>query len=340
MPDPTAVPPDAITIGGGALALPGPSAPPAAASPIDPEQAARAASYRAGSWSPNTLRSYQRAWKGWEAWAAAQNVQAKPAEPRDVEAYIRERAARGRALATLRADADGIGAAHRTAGLPDPCPQHGSVRALISAIAKQRKTPQRQAAALDETALAAIRATAGLPRHGPGGRGGTPESDARATARARLDLAIVGLLSDGGLRRSEASALRWRDVERTEQGRGRITIRHSKTDQEGAGAVVLVSRATMAALDALRNGAPDEALVIGLSPTQIARRVKAAARAAGLGEGFSGHSGRVGMARRMVKRGAPLPTVQRQGRWKSQQMVAAYTRAEAVEEAAPYIDAE
>ena len=37
----------------------------------------------------------------------------------------------------------------------------------------------------------------------------------------------------------------------------------------------------------------------------LANRVRAAAKAAGLGDGFSGHSGRIGMARRMVAAGAP-----------------------------------
>ena len=46
--------------------------------------------------------------------------------------------------------------------------------------------------------------------------------------------------------------------------------------------------------------------VLGLSESQIARRVKAVAKAAGLAdwEFFSGHSGRVGMARRMAQNGA------------------------------------
>ena len=47
--------------------------------------------------------------------------------------------------------------------------------------------------------------------------------------------------------------------------------------------------------------------VFGLSESQIARRVKAIAKAAGFAdwELFSGHSGRVGMARRMAQNGAP-----------------------------------
>ena len=43
------------------------------------------------------------------------------------------------------------------------------------------------------------------------------------------------------------------------------------------------------------------------------------------------------MARRMVQAGAPTATVQRQGRWKSARMMAAYTRAQAAGEALRYL---
>ena len=58
--------------------------------------------------------------------------------------------------------------------------------------------------------------------------------------------------------------------------------------------------------------------VFGLSESQIARRVKAVARAVGLPgwESYSGHSGRIGMARRMAQNGAPTHEIERQGRWK------------------------
>ena len=84
----------------------------------------------------------------------------------------------------------------------------------------------------------------------------------------------------------------------------------SKTDVEAQGAVVAITPAAMQALDAIRPvGVGGEVKVFGLSESQIARRVKAIARAAGLAdwEFFSGHSGRVGMARRMAQNGAPTP---------------------------------
>ena len=73
------------------------------------------------------------------------------------------------------------------------------------------------------------------------------------------------------------------------------------------------------ALDAIRPaGVSGDEKVFGLSESQIARRVKVIAKAAGLAdwEFFSGHSGRVGMARCMAQNGAPSHEIERQGRWK------------------------
>ena len=59
-------------------------------------------------------------------------------------------------------------------------------------------------------------------------------------------------MSDAGLRRSEAAALTWGDVQRWDDGSGRITVIRSKTDVEAQGAVVAITPAAMQALDAIR----------------------------------------------------------------------------------------
>ena len=69
--------------------------------------------------------------------------------------------------------------------------------------------------------------------------------------------------------------------------------------------------------------------VFGLSENQIGRRVRAAAKAAGLGEGFSGHSMRVGMAQDLSAAGAELPALMQAGRWSTSAMPARYTEAQA-----------
>ena len=115
----------------------------------------------------------------------------------------------------------------------------------------------------------------------------------------------------------------------------------SKTDAEAQGAVVAITPAAMTALSAIRAaGVASDVRVFGLSESQIARRVKAIARAAGLEnwEFFSGHSGRVGMARRMAQNGAPTHEIERQGRWKQGGgMVGRYTRGESAGSALRYL---
>ena len=119
---------------------------------------------------------------------------------------------------------------------------------------------------------------------------------------------MVAALSDAGLRRSEAAAITWDD------GSGRITVVRSKTDAETQGTVVAITPAAMNALSAIRPAGVDAGeKVFGLSESQIARRVKAIAKAAGLADSefFSGHSGRIGMARRMAQNGAPTHEIER-----------------------------
>ena len=102
-----------------------------------------------------------------------------------------------------------------------------------------------------------------------------------------------------------------------------------------------VTGATARALGEIR---PEDAeplqlrgLGFGLTGETLANRVRAAAQAAGLGDRFNGHSGRIGMARRMVAAGAPTAAVQRQGRWKHGDMVARYTRGESAGEALKWL---
>ena len=144
-----------------------------------------------------------------------------------------------------------------------------------------------------------------------------------------MDLALLSVLRDGLLRRSEASELRWSDMEFRDDGEALLHIPQSKTDQEAEGTVLYIGHAAAEgpAGNQTRRGPTQDpqALVFGLSARQIGRRVDAAAKAAGLGEGFTGHSGRVGMAQDLAATGVELPALMTAGRWKSSGMPARYT---------------
>ena len=84
-----------------------------------------------------------------------------------------------------------------------------------------------------------------------------------------------------------------------------------------------VTETTARALQEIQqDGANPAAPAFGLTGQTLANLVRATAKAAGLGDGFNGHSGRIGMARRMVAAGAPNAAVQNQGRWKHGDMAA------------------
>ncbi len=239
-------------------------------------------------------------------------------------------------MSTVRLAVAAIVDAHRRVGLESPV--NAAVSVTLRGLARRVGASQKQAKPLDADALAAVRATAFTPRRS---RGGSLESVDTALKRGRLDIALASVLSDAGLRVSEAVQLRWRDVLDTETGAGLVYIERSKTDQAGEGAYVAITPETLTALKQLRQDSgvmtDADAPVFGLAMSQISRRVDSMARAAGLGGGYSSHSGRVGLAIRMTRRGAPLQAVQTHGRWKSPSMPARYTRGEKALEALEWL---
>ena len=286
--------------------------------------------------SDNTRRTYAIRWRMFDDWCAEVGLRSLPAEPLTVARYLAARAGSGASIATLRLAASAISKTHEWAKLESPCRDPG-VRASLKGWGRRLAKPQRQSGALTADVLAVIRLTAVQPRR----RGRGIETLEQAAERGKFDVALVAVLSDAGLRRSEAAALTWGDVQRWDDGSGRITVVRSKTDAEAQGAVVAITPAAMAALSAIRPvGVGGEVKVFELSESQIGRRVKAIARAAGLAdwEFFSGHSGRVGMARRMAQNGAPTHEIERQGRWKQGGgMVGRYTRGESAGSALRYL---
>ena len=272
----------------------------------------------------STRRQYASAWRIFTRWAADHGHPALPATPEAVAAYLTHRVDQGAAPSTVRTARAAIGAAHRDAGLADPGAHDGVRRTLKGLCRKAAGRGRGQAAPLTAAGLAAILDTADQPRR----RGRGWESEEVAAARAAVDKAIASLLFQGGLRRSEATALTWADVTRAADGKGvRVRVRRSKTDQEGEQADVryLKGRAA-AAVWALRGPSPDkDAPVLNLVGDSVARRLTEAARAAGIEERLTSHSGRVGLASELTARGASTTEAMLAGGWKNHRMVARYS---------------
>ena len=263
-----------------------------------------------GARAEGTQRVYASQWAQWAAWARGRGCYALPADPLAVAAYLSDRAESGVAMGTLRLARAAISAFHGDAAVADPTANE-AVRRVMSCLPRDDSRPQRQAAGITRKGLAAIKATAAIPRTGPSGR---RESESQARVRGMVDVALVAVMRDGLLRHSDVSALIWADIHLEADGSGWLTVSRARNGRGRQGAVMYLSRATMRSLDAVRPEDHDpEATVFNLSPDQIARRIRAAAETAGLQGEFNGHSPKVGMAQDLAAAGCALPDLMNVG---------------------------
>lgn len=285
-----------------------------------------------GSRSPNTRRTYESQWKHWLAWCREHGAEPAPADPINVAAYIRwrgqQRKANGQLLsrATIDQIRPAIGSFHKAAGMGDPC-SDARVKAAAAAVKRdpERARPLEQVDGLTLEEIRTITEMVELSQRMAARRDATWGERQRAE-RDAFDLALIEVMFSAGLRRSEAAALVWADIADIGEGEATITVRRSKTDQEGHGAVRFLGHKTLTRLMAIRpsDAGPDQS-VFGISGSTIASRIKRCAERAGIKGRISGHSCRRGMAEELVAQGASTAEVMHEGRWSSPQMVARYT---------------
>ena len=167
-------------------------------------------------------------------------------------------------------------------------------------------------------------------------------AEAEGTFIGLRDSAMIRLMSDCLLRISEVVAVNVGDFKDNT-----LTLRVSKTDQEGTGESLYVCENTRQLLKqyceqaGITRGAVFRHIRRGghiqtqrLTTVSARRIIQKRARAAGV-EGFiSGHSLRVGSAVSLAQAGATVVDMQVAGRWKSSQMPAHYAKAELAERGA------
>ena len=270
------------------------------------------------SLSANTRGAYARALRQFDAWRGPE-----AATDATLAAYLGWLFEQGRAPATAALVVAAVTFRATLAGTPVRGPQTARVLAGFRRDGADRG--RGQAAPLTADGLAAILATADRPRRT--GRGLEPP--ATAARRGATDKALAAVLFQGGLRRSEAAALEWRDIApaATEDAM-LVTVRRSKTDQEGTAADVrYLKNGAAAAVLALRPAEVDPTAPVfgGLTPRSLGRRFTAAAKAAGIATRLTAHSGRVGLASELTARGASTTDVMLAGAWKTARMVAHYS---------------
>ena len=167
-------------------------------------------------------------------------------------------------------------------------------------------------------------------------------AEADGTLSGLRDSAMIRLMSDCLLRISEVVAVNVADFQEKT-----LTVRVSKTDQEGVGETLYVCENTRAILKLYReqacitDGAVFRHIRRGghvqserLTSRSAHRIIKQRAAHAGIDGFIAGHSLRVGSAVSLAQGGATVVDMQVAGRWKSAQMPAHYAKAELAERGA------
>ncbi|MBK9945537.1 MAG: tyrosine-type recombinase/integrase [Kouleothrix sp.] len=287
--------------------------------------------YAASASAPNTRRAYRADWTAFTAWCEQQGCAHLPAQPATVANYLAACADGDAdhpplAVATLERRLVAIARAHELAGHPSPSKDEW-VRTVLKGIRRKRRAAQRRVAPIGVTVLR--QALAALPE----------------TLLGMRDRALLLIGFCGALRRSELVGLDVSDLQVVPEGLI-LTLRRSKTDQEGEGilkgiplganAPTCPVRAAQAWLKAAgikegplfrpidRHGTVRSKRLNG---SDIAVIVKRSVAAAGFDSDlYSGHSLRAGLATAAAGAGAPTYTIRRQTGHKTDRMLEIYIR--------------
>jgi site-specific recombinase XerC len=204
-----------------------------------------------------TRRAYVSDFAIFRGWCAGRGVSALPATPESVAGFLACEVDRGIRPSTIGRRVAAIRYAHKLAGHAVPTDDE-RVKATVRGIRRSLGTaPHKKTPATAERVIAMALGT------GDGLKG-------------LRDRALLLLGFAGAFRRSELVALDCEDIEENETGL-KITIRHSKTDQEGEGATIAIVRGSIAcpveALKAWREFEENRQLFASDDPEEVAELV-------------------------------------------------------------------
>jgi integrase len=285
----------------------------------------RAREFARQSKAENTLRGYRGDWKDFCSWCEVRELCPLPASPETVAGYIADCAGRLK-IGSIQRRLNAIAEAHKAVGLESPT-SAGMVRNTIKGIRRTMGTAAVQkAAALTDDIRAMVSTT------DPGLIG-------------VRDRAMILLGFAGAFRRSELVGLNMEDCEFGKDGLT-ITLRRSKTDQDGVGRKIGIpygSNPDTCPVRTVQAWIEHAAITTGplfrsitrhgqlrpgrLAGIDVSRVVKKLAVRAGLDAAkYAGHSLRAGHATTAAIGGASERSIMNQTGHRSVQMVRRYIR--------------
>ena len=294
-----------------------------------PEQVKAARTYADASRAASTQAKYLQHWTAFSIWCREAGHRPLPADPAVVAVHLSGLAAAGIAPQTLSLRMAAIGYAHRQAGEAIPHKVRGGT-VILDVLAGARrqwgKPPDRKAAADGDVIWSMLHEIKG-------------DSLKDVRDRALLSFGMISCM-----RRSEITALDVSDLVRSPEGL-RVTIRRSKSDQEGVSATIAIpagrrlkpvqhldvwlERAAVTDGPLFRRLSQCGMRVLAdrMSDRSVAEVVKARAKRAGLDlTAFAGHSLRAGFLTSAARAGASIWKMQEQSRHKSLDVLSSYVR--------------
>ncbi len=286
----------------------------------------RARSFAESSSSTATRRAYASDLRDFDAFCWSHGLGSFPATAQTVVLYVSSLGPTLK-IATIRRRLAAISVRHRRAGIEPSPTSHRIVRDVIDGIARTHGSVQRRVDAATLEVLGPMLLAIGGD-----------------DVAARRDRAILLLGFAAALRRSELAELDVADVRFSKHG-VLLTIRRSKTDQEGHGsdiAVPTVLNVSFCAVRALRAwldaaGISSGPLFRSLTPHRavterrldgrdVANLVQRLAKRARLEGDFSGHSLRSGFVTSAAQAHVSLDNIMRTTRHKSLAVLQGYIR--------------
>lgn len=285
----------------------------------------KAGAYADQARARNTVRAYAADWHCFAGWCAGRRLEALPALPATVGVYLADLAQRAK-VSTLGRRLVAITAAHRRAG-HDLDTRHPAIRDTLKGIRRAHGSAQAgKAPALVADLKKMLEALGDGPK-------------------AIRDRALLLVGFAGAFRRSELVGLDLADLDFARDGL-KVTLRRSKTDQEGAGRLVGVPYGSNPETCPVRclqawmevAGIDQGPVFRAVSKTGIVAEgrltdravsliVKERAKVAGLDPAkYAGHSLRAGLATSAAAAGASERSIMAQTGHKSVQMARRYIR--------------
>lgn len=295
-----------------------------------PAEVESAANYADEAMAANTKTAYAKAWRAFAAWCAEREMD--PYGPRgQIALYLAWLADEGRKVSTISIGLCAICKAFEVRGLPSPR-EDRAVKLVYQGIRRKLGIAPEQVEAI-------------LPQHLRSMVDALPEPAGKHRLRSLRNRALLTLGWVGGMRRSEIVALSASDVVEVPEGL-KVTIRRSKTDQEGRGRTIAIPYGTwlqtcpVRSLRAWReaagveegplfrtvNPAGDGVREYALTDRQLANVVKQCAKRAGVEGRFAGHSLRAGLVTSAVRAGKDARAIQGVTGHKTVEMLYRYVR--------------